>query len=95
MLWIDDIFTDNPHLLVKRFQRVAFGVKPSPFLLNGTVKHHISKYELEDPQFVAQFLASVYVDDSISGNRTVPEAFQFFLRQRNDYLRQGLIYESS
>ena len=51
MLWIDDIFTDN--LLVKRFQRVVFGLKPSPFLLNRTVKHHISKYELEDPQWLS------------------------------------------
>ena len=89
MLWIDDIFTDNPHLLVKRFQRVVFGLKPSPFLLNGTVKYHISKYELEDPQFVAQFLASVYVDDLISGNGTVPEAFQFYLKANERLLEAG------
>ena len=28
---------------------------------------------------MAQFLASIYVDDLISGNETVPEAFQFYL----------------
>ena len=95
MLWIDDIFTDNLHLLVKRFERVVFALKPSPFLLNRTVKHHISKYELEDPQFVAQFLASIYVDDLISGNGTVPEAFQFYLKATERLLEAGLIYESS
>ena len=89
MLWIDDIFTDNPHLLVKCFQRVVFGLKPSPFLLNGTVKHHVSKYELEDPQFVVQFLASIYVDDLISGNGTVPEAFQFYLKAKEQLLKAG------
>ena len=47
-LWIDDIFTDDPHLLMKRFQPAVFGLKPLPFLLNRTVKHHISKYELKD-----------------------------------------------
>ena len=73
MLWIEDIFTDNP-------QRVVFGLKPSPFLLNGAVKHHISKYELEDPEFVDQFSASFFVDDLISGMEQFQiEAFQFYL----------------
>ena len=72
LLWIDDILTDNPTLLKKRFTRVIFGVSSSPFLLSGTVSHHIKKYEQEDPDFVAQVLRSLYVDDLISENNTQP-----------------------
>ena len=43
MIWIDDIHNDNPNLSIKRFQRVVFGVKPSPFLLNGTLKWEVLK----------------------------------------------------
>ena len=50
---------------------------------------YTSKYELEDPQFVAQFLASIYVDDLISGNGTVPEAFQFYLKAKERLLEAG------
>ena len=72
LLWIDDILTDNPTLLKKRFTRVIFGVSSLPFLLSGTVSHHIKKYEQEDPDFVAQVLRSLYVDDLISENNTQP-----------------------
>ena len=82
MIWIDDIHNDNPNLLIKRFQRVVFGVKPSPFLLNGTLKYHIEKYESVDPQLVEQFLAAIYVDDLITGNETVSEVFSFYLKAK-------------
>ena len=38
MLWIDDIFTDDPHLSVICFQRAVFGLKPSPFPLERNCK---------------------------------------------------------
>ena len=41
-LWVKDIHDEEPQL---RFMRVVFGVFSIPFLLNATVKHHISKYQ--------------------------------------------------
>jgi hypothetical protein len=55
-LWFDDITKDDPQIMIHRFTRVAFGVTASPFLLNGTIKHHIEKYHEEDPDFVQNFL---------------------------------------
>ena len=89
MIWIDDIHNDNPNLLIKRFQRVVFGVKPSPFLLNGTMKYHIEKYESVDPQFVEQFLATIYVDDLITGNETVSEVFSFYPKAKEKLSEVG------
>ena len=46
-----------------------FGVNCSPFLLNGTLRVHLQKYELDDPEFVAKMLRSLYVDDLVSGGK--------------------------
>ena len=89
LLWIDDILTDNPTLLIKRFTRVIFGVSSSPFLSSGTVSHHIEKYEEDDPDFVAQVLRSLYVDDLISGNNTLPAAFKFYILAKGRLAEAG------
>ena len=78
MLWVDNIHDNNPRIIVKRFITAVFGVTSSPFLLGGTVKHHMSTYESEDPKFVQQFLNSLYVDDMLGGDENVPNAFKFY-----------------
>ena len=55
--------SDQPSLEVLRFTRVMFGVTASPFLLGGTIHHHLLKYDKEDPEFVHLMLESLYVDD--------------------------------
>lgn len=50
---------------IMRFLRVTFGVKCSPFLLAGTVQHHLS---LCPPSTVVKELSeNLYVDDFLSG----------------------------
>ena len=51
-LWYSDICTRDGTIDVYCFCRVIFGAGPSPFLLNGTLRHHIEKYAKEDPEFV-------------------------------------------
>ena len=51
-LWFDNPFSENLEVVVLRFARLAFGLSCGPFLLNATLKHHILKYESEDPEFV-------------------------------------------
>ena len=40
--WVEDVLRNNLSLVVYRFCRVVFGVNSSPFLLNATLRHHIS-----------------------------------------------------
>ena len=77
MLWVENVYDDNPRIVIKRFTTAVFGVTSSPFLLGGTIKHHMLSYETED-EFIQQFLNSIYVDDVLTGNDTVPEAFKFY-----------------
>ena len=82
-LWVDDPTSEVPRIVLKRFNRVVFGVTSSPFLLNGTIRHHVTSYESEDPQFVNEFLNSLYVDDSNGGKDNDSEAFELYSKARS------------
>ena len=64
-LWVDNIESSEPTIKEYRFGRVVFGVALSPFLLNATVRHHLTNSNL-DERFVHDVLRSLYVDDYVS-----------------------------
>jgi len=66
--------------VVLRFTRVVFGVSSRPFLLNATLKHHIEGYKKAYPEFVNQFLRSIYVDDLSSGAADNDGAYELYLK---------------
>ena len=60
-----------------RFTRVVWGLGPSPFLLNGTLKEHLDSYQEEDSDvkdIAAQIQKDLYVDDLTSGGCSEHEA---------------------
>ena len=77
-IWLEDIFSDNPKLLILRFNRVLFGTNSSPFLLNGTLHHHITEYYKEDAEFATKLLESLHVDDVSSGSETTEGGFELY-----------------
>ena len=50
---------------VMRFTRVPFGNKSSPFLLNATIRYHLSQYPTSP--VVEELTSNMYVDNWISG----------------------------
>ena len=89
-----------------RFCHVVFGLTASPFLLNATLRHHISKFMEEDTEFVRKMIESFYVDDLATGEDDTGKAFalyngskdrlangSFKLRKwmRNDEVLRGLL----
>ena len=81
-LWVDDISNPNPKIIILRFTRVVFGVSSSPFLLNATVKHHMEQYRSVDPEFVQNFLESIYVDDLNTGEENDEQAFLLYKKSK-------------
>ena len=55
-LWLSDLESDNPELLVLHFCKLVFGLNCSPFILEATLQHHISNYEFEDPSMIENHL---------------------------------------
>ena len=61
-----DLQAEDEQVVIYRFLRVVFGIKSSSFLLNGTVRHHLSKYLEKESGTVEQIMDDLYVDDLVS-----------------------------
>ena len=78
-LWYENVNSESDaKLIVYRFLRVVFGVTSSAFLLNGTIRHHLSKYLSCDQQFVEKLLEDLYVDGVTSGTKTIEQRKEFY-----------------
>ena len=53
-----------------------------PFLLNATIRYHLSKYKDEHPEFVRKIIEGFYVDDLVSGGNNVEETYQLYERSK-------------
>ena len=64
-LWLN-FDSDDPDFYIYRFTRVLFGLTCSPFLLNGTLKHHFQSDWIRNmfEKFILEkLLRDLYVDD--------------------------------
>ena len=89
-LWVEDVRDSNLSVVVYRFCRVVFGLNASPFLLNGTIRHHLATYAEVDPEFVKRMIEGFYVDDLVTGERTVDKPSPFTRTQRSECPRGDL-----
>ena len=77
-LWVDDVNSDDPEVVTFRFRRLCFGLVSSPFILNATVRHHMSKYIKEDANFVEAVINSLYCDDFVGSFNDENESYLFY-----------------
>ncbi|CAR98730.1 Protein CBG25525 [Caenorhabditis briggsae] len=70
-LWIDE----EGQVICYRFKRVPFGLKSSPYLLNATIRLHLSKQTNPVAKAMAR---SIYVDNVYIGVQTIHEAERFY-----------------
>ena len=89
-LWYQDIFKENPAIIIYRFLRVVLGVTSSPFLLNATIRHHCEKYLSVNRLFIGHFLRDLYLTDLISGADSVTNGFIFYKEAKNIMLEAGV-----
>lgn len=81
-LWCEDVHKPDSKIVVYRFCRVVFGLNASPFLLNATLRHHISNYKDVDPEFVRKMIESFYVDNLVTGEKDAGDAFQLYEKSK-------------
>ena len=63
--------------VILRFTCLMFGLSPSPFVLEGTTKHHLRWCKKEQPETVIELKQSMYVDDLIGGGGNTESANKF------------------
>ena len=66
-LWFDNPEQDRPRIAQFRFNRLLFGLRPSPSILGATITHHLSLYRQSEPEMAALLEKSLYVNDLLSG----------------------------
>ena len=88
-IWYKD--ATNPkvenNVQIYRFQRVPFGVISSPFLLNATIKHHLTK---EDSVCSKLIRENIYVDNVVLGAETEEEAITLYKEGKRIFNEIGM-----
>ena len=91
-LWFKDFSNpSNQAVDVLRFTRVVFGLTSSPFLLNGTIAYHLSKYVNKnepDDNVVSKLQKDLYVDDITTSVNSTDEALNFYSKSMS-YFSEG------
>ena len=62
-LWFKDLFAEKPEINAYRFNRLLFGLRPSPSILGETIAHHLNLYKQSEPKMYDLLRKSLYVDD--------------------------------
>ena len=62
-LWLKEPGNINSEVCHFRFNRLMFGLQPSPTVLGSVISHHLSKYSKQYPTLVQSIADSLYVDD--------------------------------
>ena len=88
LLWIDDTTSGRPKLQVYRFSRVTFGVSSSPFLLNATIRHHLTSAEIPR-EFAERVLKGLYVDDFVSGDDSDNSVLEMYENLKSSFKNGG------
>jgi hypothetical protein len=76
-LWVKDLTkpASGSNLLTFRFCRVLFGVVSSPYMLAGTIKHHLEKTK---SPVSTEILRNIYIDNVAVGRQDTESALQYY-----------------
>ena len=58
-LWINDVRKDDPNIEIYPFSWVIFGMNCSQFLLNATLRHHVTEYYESYPALAEYILSAL------------------------------------
>ena len=88
-LWFCDCTHPGVHqsLDTYRFCRVPFGVVSSPFLLQGTLQHHLQAQSTELAKHIAD---NIYVDNVSMGATSIPEGVRMYTQTKDIFGSAGM-----
>ena len=81
-LWYENFDADDPEVIILRSTRAVFGLKSSPFLMNGTISGHVSQdivNEVHNVEVLKKLLRNLYVDDSTTSFNSFNQGVEFYI----------------
>ena len=81
-LWHENFDADDPEVIILRSTRAVFGLKSSPFLMNGTISGHVSQdivNEVHNVEVLKKLLRNLYVDDSTTSFNSFNQGVEFYV----------------
>ena len=81
-LWFEDPFAIKPEIVEYRFNRLVFGLRPSPSILGTTIAHHLRLYKQSEPEMAELLEKSLYVDDLITGEEDNESALAVYKKSK-------------
>ena len=77
-LWLKSVDQGLKEIVVYRFCRLVFGLKPSPAILGATIKRHLLNCSESEPEVIKVLGNDLYVDDLATGTDSEDEAVSLF-----------------
>ncbi len=88
-LWLKCRKNGLPEIVVYRFYRLVFGLKPSPAILGATIKHHLLQHSRSEPEITKVLENDLYVDDLATGTETEDKAIALYNSAKEVMSRGG------
>ena len=89
-LFFDNCDSDNPDVIIYRFNRICFGMNASMALLGAAIEEHLGKYKASLPELVDNLTKSLYVDDLTSGADTREEILTMYKVTNEIFSKAGM-----
>ena len=81
-LWFKDPLAEKPEINEYRFNRLVFGLRPSPSILGETIAHHLNLYRQSEPEMYELLRRTLYVDDLLIGEENDENGFLVYQKSK-------------
>ena len=81
-LWFENPNSKTPDVVQYKFNRLVFGLRPSPSILGTTIAYHLNLYKQSEPEMAELLEKSLYVDDLIAGAEDKKKAFDIYQKAK-------------
>ena len=88
-LWFLDPFNVDSEVVHLHFTCLVFGLRPSPAILGEVIQQHCNQFKQQHPEIVKLTVQALYVDDLISGEKTVEDALNLYKVAKNIMAKEG------
>lgn len=88
-LWFKDPSADKLETVSFRFNRLIFGLHPSPSILGATIKHHLRLLKQDEPEIAQLLEESFYIDDLVTGEDDDQKAFVIYQKSKEMMAKGG------